>query len=72
MIDRDGEMGHLGGREEGEEIRRQYHVLEGAERGTYGQKVQSKYIAVVDEELGIATGESQTPGMPEAPKTQLG
>ena len=66
MIDRDGEMGHLGGREEGEEIRRQYHVLEGAERGTYGQKVQSKYIAVGDGEIGVAIKKSHMTEKQEA------
>ena len=39
-------------------------------RSTKDQEIESKYIAVGDEELGVTTGGSQTPGKQEAPRTQ--
>lgn len=62
-----------GGREEGQEIRRgSIRNQEGCERGTEGQEMEQKYVAVGDEELGIVIGRSQTPEKCQASRTQQG
>jgi hypothetical protein len=41
-------------------------------RSTEGQEFEQKYIAVGEEELGVATRKSQMPRTQEVPKTQQG
>jgi hypothetical protein len=62
MIAGGGRRGDLGGREEGEEIRGQYQVLEGTGERYRGSGNQIKIAAVGHEELGTATEGSQMPG----------
>lgn len=36
------------------------------------QEIEWRYIAVEDEELGVATGKFKIPGSQESPRTQCG
>ena len=68
---------HLGrgkegsGREKGVERKGiQDQILEGKAERYRETKIKEKYIAMRDGEVGVATRMSQTPGKPEAPRTQ--
>ena len=61
----------MGGREEGEEIRREVSGTGGDVKEIQKVKISNKkYVAVRNEELGTVTGGSQTPGKHEATRTQ--
>jgi len=39
---------------------------------TKGQEIEQRYVAIRNEELGLATRKSQMPGKQEAPRTPQG